>query len=167
MTLQGRIYLVGMPGSGKSYFGKKLQELFSYPLIDMDKVIEEREGMEITAIFSEKGEPYFREMEAKVLRELTDEYVEAIISTGGGTPCFHEGMTYMNSHGTTIFLETDREVLIDRLGRKAHRPLVQGDVDGRVDALLRERLPVYQQAHITIAHRDPALMLEAIDALKK
>lgn len=162
----GRIYLIGMPGSGKSYFGKKLSAELKIPLVDLDKVIEEGEEMTISEIFESKGEAYFRKLENNALKEISEVSDQQIISTGGGTPCFHDGLEYMNSHGVTVFLETERELLIDRLAKKSHRPLVQGDTEARVDQLLKMRLPIYQKAQISIAHRDLGLLLDEINNLK-
>ncbi|WP_258101223.1 shikimate kinase [Marinoscillum pacificum] len=161
----GIIYLVGMPGCGKSYFGKKLATELDCALIDLDKVIEEKEGMEIAEIFSSKGEDYFRKIENEVLKETTNECEFQIISTGGGTPCFHDGIDYMNQHGITVFLETERELLIERIARKSHRPLMQGDTEARVDKLLKTRLPIYKKAQISIAHREVDLLLNDIKNL--
>jgi len=161
----GIIYLVGMPGCGKSYFGKKLATELDCALIDLDKVIEDKEGMEIAEIFSSKGEDYFRKIENEVLKETTKECKFQIISTGGGTPCFHDGIDYMNQHGITVFLETERELLIERIARKSHRPLMQGDTEARVDELLKARLPIYKKAQISIAHREVDLLLNDIKNL--
>lgn len=154
-----------MPGSGKSYFGKKLSTELDYPLVDLDKVIEQTEGMEISAIFSTRGEDYFRKVEHEVLKETTEECENQIISTGGGTPCYHDGMNFMNQHGITVFLETERELLIERIARKSHRPLMQGDTEARVDELLKTRLPIYKKAQISIAHREVDLLLNDIKSL--
>lgn len=162
----GKIYLIGMPGSGKSYFGEKLSANLNYDLIDLDKAIEEKEGLAISEIFSSKGEDYFRQLENDLLKEISNQSDQLIISTGGGTPCFHNGLAFMNTHGTTVFLEAEKEVLVDRLSRKSHRPLVQGDTEARVEELLKTRLPIYKKAHISIAHRDVDLLLEAIKNLK-
>ncbi|MEQ8470539.1 MAG: shikimate kinase [Marinoscillum sp.] len=162
----GRIYLIGMPGSGKSFFGLKLSEAIDYPLVDLDTVIEEKEGKEISEIFEINGEDYFRDLESKVLHEVSESSDHKIISTGGGAPCYRQGIEYMNSQGVTVFLETDKEILIQRLAEKTHRPLVQGDTQKRVDELLKARLPIYKKAQISIAHREVDLLLDVLKALK-
>lgn len=155
-----------MPGSGKSYFGKKLAAATEMILIDLDKVIEEQEACTISEIFNNKGEDCFREIEAAMLRKVSQECTQGIISTGGGTPCFHEGIDYMNKTGITVFLETEKSLLIERLDRKDHRPLMQGDTEKRVDQLLESRLSIYKKAHISIAHRDVDLLLNQINSIK-
>lgn len=159
----GRIYLIGMPGSGKSYFGRKLSETLDYPLIDLDQVIEEQEEMEISAIFASKGEDYFRDLESATLQSVTESSDHLIIATGGGAPCYRNGLEYMNEHGVTVFLETERALLIERLAEKTHRPLIQGDTEKKVDELLKSRLPIYKKAQISIAHREVDLLLDLLN----
>ena len=154
-----------MPGSGKSYFGKKLAAHFAYPLIDLDNEIELKEGRTIAEVFAVEGEEYFRELEAEMLRKLTADHEQMILSTGGGTPCFYSGIDYMNAHGLTIFLKTPKEVLIERLSQKSHRPLIGGNAEQSVDALLDKRLKYYEQARISIDHRDPDLLVRHLQAL--
>lgn len=165
--LLGRIYLIGMPGSGKSYFARLLSEHFNYPMLDLDHAVEEKAGERIPELFADRGEEYFRKLEAETLREITENHDDLIISTGGGTPCFHEGMEYMNTHGVTVFLKTDRALLVERLSEKTDRPLMQGDVEKKIDELLETRLPFYDKARITIQHRDPDLLANEISSLIK
>lgn len=142
-------------------------EHLDYPLIDLDKEIEAREGKTISEIFAGEGEEYFRRVEADLLREISTQHEHMILSTGGGTPCFHEGIDYMNKNGVTVFLETEKEVLIERIAKKSHRPLMRGDVEKTVNDLLAKRLACYQQAQISIAHRDPDILVELIQTVKK
>lgn len=151
-----------MPGSGKSSFGKKLAAHFDYPLIDLDTEIELEEGRTIAALFAAEGEEYFRKIEAEMLRRLTLDHEQMILSTGGGTPCFYSGIDYMNAHGITVFLEMTKEVLIERLSRKNHRPLIKGDAEKSVNELLAKRRRYYGQAHLSIDHRDPDLLIKQL-----
>ncbi|REE06000.1 shikimate kinase [Marinoscillum furvescens DSM 4134] len=152
-----------MPGSGKSHFGRILEEELICPLIDLDKEIEEAEERTISDIFEQEGEEYFRQAEARMLRIITESQEEVIISTGGGTPCYHDGLEYMNAHGTTVYLEAEESVLIKRLAPKDHRPLMVGDTEKRVKELLNQRLPVYQKAKITLSHRDPKRLAQELE----
>lgn len=161
-----RIYLIGMPGSGKSYFGNRLKEFLDYPFIDLDDELEKTENRSISEIFAAEGEAYFRHAEAGLLRSVSERHPHMILSTGGGTPCFHEGISYMNQNGISVFLQTKKEVLIKRLMGKEHRPLMQDDVEKKVTELLDRRMKYYQQAHVCIDHRDPNLLIELINKLK-
>lgn len=82
-----KIYLLGFMGAGKSYWGKQLADHLNLPYYDLDEVIVEAEEMAIADIFASKGEDYFREQEAKLLRDLSEQE-SFLISCGGGTPCF-------------------------------------------------------------------------------
>ncbi len=155
-----------MPGSGKSFLGETLAETLDVPFLDMDDAIELKKGKSISEIFANSGEAHFRSVESEVLRSLSNENTNAVISTGGGTPCFHNGMKFMLDNGITVFLDTEKTVLIERLERKTHRPLMQGDITGKTEKLLSTRLPIYKKAHITISHRDVSLLMDAIESLK-
>ncbi len=165
MKLEGRIYLIGMPGCGKSYFGRKLMEELGCEMIDLDHEIEEAEGRKISEIFSADGEDYFRKVESETLQKVSKENPHVIISTGGGSPCFHNGIDFMKQNGVVVFLETPKETLIERLARKDHRPLVQGDVENRVNQLLEARMPIYKKAHLSISHREVSLFMQEVAAI--
>lgn len=145
-------------GAGKSYWGKQLAEHLKLPFYDLDDVIVESEEMSISDIFATKGEDYFRQKESFWLRELSDAD-NFLISCGGGVPCFQDNMDVMNERGTTIWLNPELPVIVDRLKRKkAKRPLIADLPDDEILAFvekkLAERQPFYQQAQITIAETD-------------
>lgn len=165
--LKGRLYLIGMPGSGKSYFARKLADHFSFPMVDLDEVVEEREGKTISDIFEMYGEDYFRKSEFETLKSISEKHKDMIISTGGGAPCFFDGIDYMNNHGITVFLRVEKEILIERLSQQTNRPLMTGDLEDKIDLLLTNRLKIYQKAQLTLDHQDPNLFLAQIEQLKK
>jgi len=145
-------------GAGKSYWGKQLAEHLELPFYDLDDVIVEAEEMSISDIFATKGEDYFRAREGFWLRELS-EGENFLISCGGGVPCFQDNMDVMNERGTTIWLNPELPVIVDRLKRKkAKRPLIADLPDDEllafVEKKLAERQSFYQQAQITIAETD-------------
>lgn len=145
-------------GAGKSYWGKQLAEHLELPFYDLDDVIVESEEMSISDIFATKGEDYFRQKESFWLRELS-EGDNFLISCGGGVPCFQDNMDVMNERGTTIWLNPELAVIVDRLKRKkSKRPLIADLPDDEIMAFvekkLAERQPFYQQAQITIAETD-------------
>ncbi len=147
-----RIFLIGFMGSGKSYTGRRLAEEAAVPFFDLDKLIETREGRSIRAIFEEEGEPYFRERERDALREMA-RFRNAVISCGGGTPCFHNNMSWMNQQGVTIYLRAPAEVLARRLAlEQEQRPLLKGlNKDGLLSFIrskLEEREPYYMESSI-------------------
>ena len=83
-----KLYLIGLPGSGKSVLAKKISRSLRLPVFDLDECIEMQEGVKISEIFSAKGQEYFRTIEADALRKQS-ESKEFVMATGGGTPCFH------------------------------------------------------------------------------
>ena len=126
-----KIFLTGFPGSGKTYLGSRLGALMKYSFIDTDKLLEEREKKSVTDIFGQEGEAAFRIKEAAALRSL-ERTKNAVIATGGGLPCFHENMFWMNEHGKTIYLKASAAFLFHRLVKeKKGRPLISSlsDID--------------------------------------
>ncbi|GHS93932.1 shikimate kinase [Bacteroidia bacterium] len=120
-----KIFLIGYMGSGKTTMGKQLAKKLNLQFVDMDLFIENRYHKSISAIFEEKGEATFREIERKTLHEIID-FENVIISTGGGLPCFFDNMDMMNQSGITIYLKVSVEELAKRLRTgKQKRPLVK------------------------------------------
>ena len=148
-----KIYLIGMPGSGKSTLGRQLAEALRLPFVDLDAEIERLEGKAITDVFSQEGEEHFREVESKVLKSWADAPKEFVMATGGGAPCFHQGIDVINASGLSVFLDVSVPELVRRLEKEEHRPLLQdADRTRRLEELREKRLPVYQQAHLHIAN---------------
>jgi shikimate kinase len=148
------IYLIGLMGSGKSYFGERWAAQHHLSFYDLDKLIETAEGKTIKQIFEQNGEAYFRKIEASILRE-TSKFQNSIISCGGGTPCFSDNIEWMNTHGTTVFLDTAiNKVFENVLPEKAYRPLIAKlNKDEIIDFLkeqLQSRLPFYNKSKITL-----------------
>ncbi len=113
-------------GSGKSFFGKKLSDALSITNIDLDFFLEKKENMKIVDIFQQKGEKYFREIEKKYLLELMSDTEKYIISCGGGTPCFFNNITDMNTNGVTIYLKRKSDYLYNYLlNSKSKRPVFE------------------------------------------
>ncbi len=146
-----KYFLVGYMACGKTRRGKRIAEELGIRFIDLDAYIVERERRSIPEIFATQGEEGFRNLETRYLREVCELYEEFVLSTGGGTPCFNANMEYMNSQGQTLFLNTDVEVIVERLIHgKQKRPIVNKLKDEEIyDFVVRhlqERLPFYRQA---------------------
>ncbi len=149
-----RIYLIGFMGSGKSTTGKKLASSLSWSFFDLDKRIEELAGMKIPEIFSEKGESFFRTIESETLRDLASE-TNAVISTGGGTPCFDNNMNFMLGSGLTVYLRLTTGQLKNRLANSSKaRPLISNigkdELEDYIHKKLNEREKWYTKAAITV-----------------
>lgn len=150
MELPARIYLLGYMGSGKSFSGKRLAKQLGYQFMDLDTLIEEEAGMSIPRIFEEHGEAFFRQLEAAILRKTKD-VQRAVISCGGGTPCFHANMAWIKATGFSIYLKATPFLLAERLlPEMSHRPLIRDLDPTQLEDFIREKLadrePYYLQA---------------------
>lgn len=147
-----KIFLIGLMGSGKSYWTKQLAKKLKVGGYDLDFMVESHEEKTIAEIFAEDGEDYFRKAETKILRWFADKKT-FVLSTGGGTPCFNDNMNWMNKQGITIWIDEPVEVLVQRLlPEKAHRPLIASLSDGELLQFLKtkleERRPFYSMAKV-------------------
>jgi shikimate kinase len=147
-----RIFLIGFMGSGKTTLGRKLAARMNYEFIDLDHKLEQQVELSIAEYFSFFGEDSFRKLEREVLRKTV--YPEnAIISTGGGLPCFFDNMDWMKANGKVVYLNLSPKTLADRLeAGKEERPLLQ-DKHGEalvafIEQKLGEREKFYSQANI-------------------
>lgn len=120
-----KIFLIGMPGSGKSKLGKKLAGHLSYAFIDLDEHIVAKAGISIPDIFKREGEAGFRLLEQASLSEVCGAGGKAVIACGGGTPCFFDNMERMNASGVTIYLNVPVPVLVSRIEGDTNRPLLK------------------------------------------
>ena len=142
MTRNHIVYIIGFMGSGKSTAGRKLASLLGWSFIDLDKRIEEHTSKTIPEIFSQKGEDYFRSIEAQLLRDLMT-CTNTVISTGGGTPCHGDNMDFMNEHGLTVYLKLTPAELNSRLSQSnGERPLIKDLEKGNLLSFIEEKLAV-------------------------
>lgn len=151
-----KLYLIGMPGSGKTTLGRALAAHYALPFLDLDAEIVARAGQLVPAIFMQHGEKHFRQLEADTLRELAAQPGPLVLATGGGTPCFHDNLRVLNDTGCTLWLDTPLEVLAARLAAVAEttsRPLLA--TSGPTAKWLRETLSAraefYRQAQVRCA----------------
>lgn len=151
-----RIYLIGLTGCGKSTIGKSLALQLKTKFVDLDDYIILKEQMSIAEIFAEKGESYFRTLENKALKDLSNE-TDIVVATGGGAPCFHDNMTLMNVSGITIFLDVTIQEICNRLWNtpnRANRPMLQDKNKEQLfdflENLRAERIKFYNEAKLTM-----------------
>lgn len=154
------VFLIGFMGSGKSTLGQALGARPGWRYIDLDDLMEERQGMTVREIFARHGEDWFRREESRLLREAAspsreENAVVTIIGCGGGTPCHGGNMEWMNAHGVTVLLEASDEVLLRRLlEAQEQRPLLKGMDAPRLLGFIRskqaERAPHYGQAALRL-----------------
>lgn len=144
-------------GSGKSYTGTRLARLLELPFVDLDQRLEAQVGKTISEIFASEGEVAFREYERQALLDCCDQEI-SVVATGGGAPCFHDGMSVMNAYGFTVFIDPTSAILLERLAAgRAHRPLLQSQDDFEAGVLKRlaDRRPVYEKAQLQLRVTDP------------
>ncbi len=153
-------FLNGFMGSGKSHWGKAWAASYKLGFIDLDEAIEVEENKTVADIFETKGEAYFRTLEAKVLRN-TVEFKNSIIACGGGTPCYHDNMQWMNENGISIYLSANPEEILRRLiniQNKEKRPLInklnKAELIFFIEQKMKEREPFYRQANIILESAD-------------
>ncbi len=153
MTLPSRIFLIGLPGSGKSTTGTFLAKELNYSFLDMDRLIEKETEMPIAEIFENEGEDYFRQIETKQLRQVKSKNL--VVATGGGAPCFHNNMQWMNEHGFTLFLNPPIETIVARVASESHRPLIGKNAEKSLNNLLLKRASSYSQAGMESDRSEP------------
>lgn len=167
-----KLLLIGYMGSGKSLIGKMLAQAMQLPFYDLDTLIESNYGAPIPTIFSEKGEIYFRKLEAKILRETLESNQNCVVALGGGTPCYAQNMQAINAKqdAFSIYLQTDLPVLVERLlSELKSRPLIahlksKEDLTDFVRKHLFDRSPYYMEAKLKIKTSafTPAQVVEKI-----
>ncbi|WP_345954484.1 shikimate kinase [Mucilaginibacter sp. PAMB04168] len=135
-----RIFLIGFMGCGKTTLGRKLAARLGYSFIDLDHVLEEQAGMSIAEYFSSFGETAFRLAEAEVLKNTV--YPDhAIVSTGGGLPCFFDNLDWMNANGTTLYIKLSPKALASRLeNSREERPLLRDKHGDELISFIADKL---------------------------
>ncbi len=149
------LYLIGMMGSGKTTVGRELATKMGYGFCDTDAVIEKVAGQPINDIFKSEGEEGFRELESKVLGELSA-YTRLAIATGGGIVLRRQNWSYLQQ-GLVVWLDVPVEILLSRLAGDTTRPLLQvPDPANELQTRLAQRQRLYAQAdlHITVTDKE-------------
>lgn len=136
------IYLCGFMGCGKSHIGRMLARAMKREFTDLDRVIVEREGMSIPDIFAQYGEPHFRSLEAKYIRELSDGYV---IATGGGALINDSTAEFARQSGLSVYINTSFENCYERIKNDANRPLVVNNTKEQLRELYEARSAIYRR----------------------
>lgn len=155
------VYLVGMPGSGKSTVGPELAGLLGVPFVELDAEIERGQGTTVREIFEREGEARFRELEASALQEVATRD-PSVVSCGGGVVLEPANRVTLRATGEVVFLSVPLEVLHERVRPAAERPLIRESED--LERLFHEREPLYREfaAHVVDASGSPGEVAEAI-----
>jgi len=153
--LGGRnIFLIGMMGSGKSQTGPVLAKMINYAFVDTDDVIEKASKQSISSIFEKDGEKVFRDVEKKVLKEISQHH-SLVIATGGGLVTLPENWGILHQ-GIVIWLDLDLKRSIKRLeSDKKKRPLLIGDdLAENFSQIYESRKPIYLESDLRIEVED-------------
>lgn len=144
------IILTGFMGVGKTSVGTRLAKDLAYTFVDTDALIEADQKTTITEIFSTFGEPSFRDIESRIIRQVL-ENENQVVSTGGGAVIRNENRAAFKKAGIVICLSARAEVILDRIKHETHRPLLQtSDPLAKIRELLDSRDKYYRQADLVI-----------------
>lgn len=144
------IVLVGLMGAGKSTVGRRLALRLRLPFVDADTEIEQAAGMTIAEMFAQYGEQYFRDGERRVIARLMDG-APKVIATGGGAFVNEETRALILAEALAVWLDASIEVLVERVRKRGHRPLLVGKDPAQVLRELAEvRNPLYAQAQVRV-----------------
>src|SRR5271167_572357 len=148
------IVLVGLMGAGKTKIGRRLAIRLGLPFFDSDQEIEAAAGETIEEIFANRGEQVFRDGERRVITRLLANPVH-VLATGGGAFMDPATRTLIARRGVSLWLRADLDVLVQRVSRRADRPLLKAGDPRRILAeLIERRYPIYAKAEVTVDSGD-------------
>ncbi|MCK9582448.1 MAG: shikimate kinase [Endomicrobiales bacterium] len=148
--MKKNIVLTGFMGSGKSVIGKLLAEKIGFTYFDVDKNIELENALSITEIFAQKGEPYFRGLEAQMIKRAST-MEKLVISCGGGVVLRAENMDALESTGVVVYLRAKPETIFERIKNDTNRPLLKvADPLSKIKELLNLREQYYTRCSFSI-----------------
>lgn len=156
------IVLMGAPGAGKSTTGKRLARKLGRTFVDVDQRIEQVMGKPVAEIFADEGEEYFRALEEEATIELLESF--DVVALGGGAVMNPTIQKALVGH-EVIWLKVSIGQATRRVGMNKARPLLLGNVRGRLIELLRERTPVYERLATQIVETDGRGSVEVADQL--
>lgn len=144
------IVLVGMMGAGKSTVGRRLAARLKRPFADADDAIEAAAGMSVAEIFQRFGEAHFRDGERRVIARLLSG-PPIVLATGGGAFAQDTTRADILERAVAVWIDVPLPVLVDRVSRRDHRPLLHGkDARAVIEDLLARRGPAYAEAQLRI-----------------
>ena len=155
------VYLVGMPGAGKSTVGRELAGRLGVPFLDLDAEIEREAGAAVADIFRDEGEASFRALEAAALVKASMQD-PAVIACGGGVVLEPANRITLRNTGVAVYLDVPLDELRRRVQPAADRPLIRQE--GDLERLLASRGPLYREfaGHVVDGSGDPGVVAAAI-----
>ncbi|MCD8149588.1 MAG: shikimate kinase [Clostridiales bacterium] len=144
--MKKHIFLIGFMGVGKSTVSRSLKRLMRAEEIDMDAAIVRKCGMSISEMFEKFGEPYFRDQETEMIRQIAV-HNPAVVSCGGGCVLRDENVSLMKESGTIVLLTATPETIYGRVKNSKSRPILNGHMDvDYIAGLMEKRRPAYEGA---------------------
>jgi shikimate kinase len=142
---RGNLFLVGLPGAGKSTFGRMLARRLGLRFVDADTELEQRLGVTIPTIFEIEGEAAFRDREEATLADLVQR-TGIVLATGGGVVIREGNRMQLKAHGTVLYLHAEPSTLGERTRKSRHRPLLNAaDPLARLAELYAQRDQLYRE----------------------
>lgn len=151
-----KIFLLGLPGSGKTTLGKALASQLNTSFVDLDVEVERKAGKSIRDIFLIHKEPHFRQLEGDELKRWCAVESDFVMATGGGTPCFLDNLATINRTGRSVFMDVPPKVIVERILKTdpSSRPLFADihpdNLKDSIEFMRSQRMDFYRQAHLTI-----------------
>ncbi|AEH86037.1 shikimate kinase [Mesorhizobium opportunistum] len=160
------IVFVGLMGAGKTAIGRKVATMLSLPFIDSDQEIESVSRMTVPELFERYGETEFRALEQRVILRVLENGPQ-VLSTGGGAFMNAQTREAIATHGVSVWLKAELDLLMERVSKKQNRPLLKSaDPRAVLERLMGERYPVYATADVTVPTRDDRKEIIAAEVLE-
>jgi shikimate kinase len=165
MTRPGpRVVLVGAMGAGKTTVGRLVAQALGEPFLDTDEVVEREAGKSVAEIFVDDGESEFRALERRAVAEALESH-EGVLALGGGA-VLDPGTRELLAGQRVVFLRVGLSDAAQRVGLGVSRPLLLGNVRGRVRQLLDERTPVYESVAVHVVDTDGLSAADVADRVR-
>ncbi|MBK8739298.1 MAG: shikimate kinase [Betaproteobacteria bacterium] len=163
---RGNLFLVGMPGSGKSTLGRVLARNLGKTFVDADHELERRLGVSISTIFEIEGEETFRSREEETLARLVQR-VDIVLATGGGAVLREPNRDRLRTGGTVLYLHATPETTFERTRHSKNRPLLQtADPLARARSLYAHRDPLYRETADLVIEVDQQKSTQVLSFLR-
>jgi shikimate kinase len=155
------VVLVGAMGAGKTTVGRLVADALGVEFLDTDEVIERTAGKAVSEIFVDDGEPHFRDLERAAVADALAAH-EGVLALGGGAVLDPATRDLLAGH-RVVFLRVGLSDAAQRVGLGVSRPLLLGNVRGRIKQLLDERAPVYESVAQHVVETDGLSAAEVAD----